>query len=185
MTLAGKFLSATELERIEPLNFELLTIVWCKPTERYYNTSMPNAKLNMRQERFCLALAEGLPQSRAYIEAGYMARGNAAEVSASQLLRNPKVAIRVAQLQAAAARRSEITVDDLVAELEDMRKLAIACKNPAAGVAAVMGKAKLLGLIVDKAEVATTPRKPLREPSDTEQMSLDEWQAKFAPGSLQ
>ncbi|UCI23509.1 terminase small subunit [Mesorhizobium sp. B2-8-5] len=142
-------------------------------------------KLNTRQERFCLWLAEGLPQSRAYVEAGYSARGNAAEVSASQLLRNPKVAARLAELQAGAARRSEITVDELVAELESMRKLAMACKNPAAGVAAVMGKAKLLGLIVDKAEVATTIRKPLREPSDTEQMSLEEWQAKFAPGGLQ
>ncbi|WP_292492559.1 terminase small subunit [Mesorhizobium sp.] len=141
--------------------------------------------MNTRQERFCLLLAEGLPQSRAYIEAGYAARGNAAEASASQLLRNPKVASRVAELQAKAARRSEITVDDLVAELEDMRKLAMACKNPAAGVAAVMGKAKLLGLIVDKAEVATTLRKPLREPGEIDQMSLEDWQAKFAPGGLQ
>lgn len=91
----------------------------------------------------------------------------------------------MAELQAKAARRSEITVDDLVAELEDMRKLAMACKNPAAGVAAVMGKAKLLGLIVDKAEVATTLRKPLREPGEIDQMSLEDWQAKFAPGGLQ
>ncbi|WP_224543681.1 terminase small subunit [Mesorhizobium sp. CA16] len=137
--------------------------------------------MNTRQERFCLGLAEGLPQSRAYIEAGYAARGNAAEASASQLLRNPKVAARIAELQAAAARRSQITVDDLVAELEDMRKLAITTKNPAAGVAAVMGKAKLLGLIVDRAEVATTMRKPLREPNEAERMSLDDWTAKFAP----
>ncbi|TPM27259.1 Terminase small subunit [Mesorhizobium sp. B2-2-2] len=146
---------------------------------------MPSSKLNARQERFCLGLAEGLPQSRAYVEAGYVARGNAAEVEASKMVRLPKVAARLAELQAAAALRSEIAVDDLVAELEDMRKLAIACKNPAAGVAAVMGKAKLLGLIVDKAEVATTLRKPLREPGESQQMSLDEWQAKFAPGGLQ
>lgn len=146
---------------------------------------MVKQKLNTRQERFCLSLAEGLPQSRAYIEAGYTARGNAAEVEASKMVRLPKVAARVAQLRAAAARRSEITVDDLVAELESMRKLAMACRNPAAGVAAVMGKAKLLGLIVDKAEVATTLRKPLREPGEIDQMSLEDWQAKFAPGGFQ
>ncbi|TIN08894.1 terminase small subunit [Mesorhizobium sp.] len=70
---------------------------------------MPNAKLNIRQERFCLGLAEGLPQSRAYIEAGYRARGNAAEVEASKMVRLPKVAARIAELQAEAARRSEIT----------------------------------------------------------------------------
>ncbi|WP_156751074.1 terminase small subunit [Mesorhizobium sp. AA23] len=146
---------------------------------------MSQTKLNIRQERFCRGLLEGLPQSRAYVEAGYAARGNAAEVEASKMVRLPKVAARIAELRNAAAKRLEITVDDLVAELEDMRKLAMACKNPAAGVAAVMGKAKLLGLIVDKAEVATTLRKPLREPGEINQMSLDEWQARFAPGGLQ
>ncbi|WP_245435970.1 terminase small subunit [Mesorhizobium tamadayense] len=138
----------------------------------------------MRQERFCLGLAEGLPQSRAYIEAGYIARNNAAEASASQLLRNPKVAARVAELRADAAKRSEITVDDLVADLNLMFKLALATKNPAAGVTAVMGKAKLLGLIVDKAEIATTLRKPFREPGEIERMSLEEWTAKFAPNRV-
>ncbi|RWO36586.1 MAG: Terminase small subunit [Mesorhizobium sp.] len=142
---------------------------------------MPNAKLNIRQERFCLGLAEGLPQSRAYIDAGYRARGNAAEVEASKMVRLPKVAARIAELQAEAARRSEITVNDLVADLSIMFKLALATKNPAAGVSAVLGKAKLLGLIVDKAEVTSTLRRPMREPGEFKGMTLDEWQAKFAP----
>lgn len=142
---------------------------------------MRKAKLNARQERFCLYLVEGLPQSRAYIDAGYVARGNAAEVAAARLFRNVQVQSRIAELQAAAARRSEITVDDLVAELESMRKLAMACKNPAAGVAAVMGKAKLLGLIVDKAEIEATVRKPAREPTDDKRMSLEEWERRFRP----
>ncbi|MER9462634.1 terminase small subunit [Mesorhizobium sp. M0387] len=137
--------------------------------------------MNTRQERFCLGLSEGLAQSRAYIEAGYLARGNAAEVEASKMVRLPKVVGRVAELQAEAVRRSEITVDDLVAELNDMLKLARATKNPSAGVAAIMGKAKLLGLVVDRAEVATTQRKPMREATDVKQMSLEEWQRRFAP----
>ncbi|RUX48650.1 Terminase small subunit [Mesorhizobium sp. M4A.F.Ca.ET.050.02.1.1] len=145
---------------------------------------MSKAKLNMRQERFCLGLAEGLPQSRAYIEAGYTARGNAAEVAAARLFRNVQVQSRIAELRADAAKRSEITVDDLVADLNLMFKLALATKNPAAGVTAVMGKAKLLGLIVDKAEVATTLRKPFREPGEIEQMSLEEWTARFAPNRV-
>ncbi|RUX16367.1 Terminase small subunit [Mesorhizobium sp. M2A.F.Ca.ET.037.01.1.1] len=142
---------------------------------------MPNAKLNMRQERFCLALAEGLPQSRAYVEAGYTARGNAAEAAAARLFRNVQVQSRVAELQAAAARRSEITVDDLVAELDAMIELARATKNPSAGVTAIMGKAKLLGLVVDRAEVATTLRRPMREPGEVMQMSLEEWERRFRP----
>lgn len=148
---------------------------------RYHGTTMANDNLNIRQERFCLSLAEGLPQSRAYVDAGYAARGNAAEASASQLLRNPKVVRRLAELQAKAARRSEITVDDLIAELDDMLKLARATKNPSAGVTAIMGKAKLLGLVVDKSDVYTVLRKPTREPTDVKQMSLEEWQRRFAP----
>ncbi|MBZ9954306.1 MULTISPECIES: terminase small subunit [unclassified Mesorhizobium] len=144
---------------------------------------MSNARLNMRQERFCLGLAEGLPQSRAYIEAGYTARGNAAEVEASKMVRLPKVATRIAELRADAARRSEITVDDLVAELNLMLKLALATKNPAAGVTAVMGKAKLLGLIIDKAEVDTVLRKPARSPTDDTRMSLEEWEQRFKPNA--
>lgn len=147
----------------------------------YRDTVMSNTRLNIRQERFCLGLAEGLPQSRAYVEAGYTARGNAAEVEGSKMVRLPKVVARVAELRAQAARRSGITVVDLVAELDEMLELARATKNPSAGVTAIMGKAKLLGLVVDKAEVATTLRKPMREPGDGSQMSLEAWQAKFSP----
>jgi phage terminase small subunit len=142
---------------------------------------MPNTKLNIRQERFCLGLAEGLPQSRAYIEAGYTARGNAAEVAAARLFRKVQVSSRVAELQAKAARRSEVTVDSLVEELDEMLQLATRQKLPAAGVAAIMGKARLLGLVVDKTEVATIIRKPARSPTTETQMSLEEWQAKFTP----
>ena len=56
------------------------------------------------------------------------------------------------QLQAEHQGRHEVTVDSLVAELDEARALAIEVKTPSAAVAASMGKAKLLGLIVDKAE---------------------------------
>lgn len=71
----------------------------------------------------------------------------------------------------------------MVADLEDMRKLAIACKSPAAGVAVVMGKAKLLGLIVDKAEVDAVVRKPARSLTDETHMSLEEWERRFRPSN--
>jgi phage terminase small subunit len=137
--------------------------------------------LNHRHERFAAALSQGKSQKDAYVQAGYRSTGNAAEASASQLVKKPKVAARVAELQAEAARRSEVTVDDLVADLNMMFKLALASRNPAAGVSAIMGKAKLLGLVVDRAEVSSTSRKPMREPGEIKQMSLEEWQARFAP----
>ena len=137
--------------------------------------------LKPRQEVFCDLIVEGRSQKDAYIDAGYTARGNAAEVEASKMVRLPKVADRLAELQAKAARRSEITVDSLVAELDEMFHLAVECESPSAGVAAVMGKAKLLGLIIDRAQVESTIRKPAREATDKRQMSLEEWQKRFAP----
>ncbi|MER8570639.1 terminase small subunit [Mesorhizobium sp. M1338] len=142
---------------------------------------MPKSKLNIRHERFCHALAEGLPQSRAYIEAGYAARGNAAEVEASKLVRMPKVAARVAELQAEAAIRSDVTVDGLVEELEQARIGAMAARQYSAAAGAILGKAKLLGLITDKAEIETAVRRPMREPGAVRQMSLQEWEERFRP----
>lgn len=74
--------------------------------------------------------------------------------TAKEQLDNPKIAARLAELKAAHVERHEVTVDDLIRELEEARSIAMAGERqqPAAMVAASMGKAKLLGLIVDKAE---------------------------------
>ena len=71
--------------------------------------------LSARQERFCREyLIDGCGK-RAYIRAGYAP--GAAEVCASQLLRKPKVAARIAELQAEQARRLEFDADRLLLEL--------------------------------------------------------------------
>lgn len=97
---------------------------------------------------------------KAYIELGspseaYKASFNAENMSpasisveASKLLANPKIALRLMELQAMAQERHNMTVDDLLAELEEARQAAYSGEKPqaAAMVAATMGKAKLLGL---------------------------------------
>ena len=55
--------------------------------------------LNDRQRRFAEFVVGGDPASVAYKKSGYAATGNAAEVSASQLLRNPKVSAYLAELR--------------------------------------------------------------------------------------
>ena len=65
----------------------------------------------------------------------------------------------------------------LVAELVDMLDLAVATKNPGAGVASIMAKARLLGFVVDKAEI----NRPFRTPTTDSQISVDEWVKRFAP----
>jgi phage terminase small subunit len=47
--------------------------------------------MNPRQKKFVKLWMSGVPAGRAYERAGYDSTGDAADVSASQLLRNPKV----------------------------------------------------------------------------------------------
>ena len=110
---------------------------------------MPILK-NIRHEHFAQGVAKGMSQTQAYIEAGYASSG--AEQNASRLMSNDKVAARVAELQERGAIRAEITIADLVTELEEARGAALSAETPqsSAAVAATMGKAKLLGLVVDK-----------------------------------
>lgn len=127
--------------------------------------------------------ADGLTEKQAAFARAYIETGNASEayrlsydaarmkdetvhVKASELLKNGKVTVRIADLQAEAAERHDITVDSLVVELEEARKLAIDTEAPGAAVSATMGKAKLLGLIVEKSEIAGKDGQPLLpEPS--------------------
>ena len=117
-------------------------------------TSM--SKLTLKQDTFCREYIEnGGNASEAYrsaYEAGGM-KDAVIHVKASELLKNAKVAVRIEALQSGAARRHYTTIDSLVEELEEARIKAMAKKGGAsAAVSATMGKAKLLGLIIDKNE---------------------------------
>lgn len=68
---------------------------------------------NIRHERFAQGIAKGLPASRAYIDAGYKARGNAAEVNAARLLRNAQVAQRLVDLADALSKRAIADADEI------------------------------------------------------------------------
>ena len=114
------------------------------------------AGLTPKQEAFALAYVETGNASEAY-RRSYNAEKMKPETvnrTAKEQLDNPKIAARLAELKAAHVERHEITVDDLIRELEEARSIAMAGERqqPAAMVAASMGKAKLLGLFVEKAE---------------------------------
>jgi len=70
---------------------------------------------NLRHERFAHGIARGLPASRAYIGAGYKARGNSAEVNAHRLLRKPKVSQRIEQFS------NEIK-NEAIADAEELQR---------------------------------------------------------------
>ena len=69
---------------------------------RAKNDHRRSKPLNARQSAFVAEYLGDVTRNatRAYIAAGYMARGNAAEVSASQLLSHPQVSAEIARLEA-------------------------------------------------------------------------------------
>lgn len=115
---------------------------------------MDKIKLTPKQEAFCYGYIETGNASGAY-RAAYNAekmKPESVAVQAAKMLASPKIALKIDALRAELRQRHEITVDDLVAELEEARKLAFETDKAAAAVQATMGKAKLLGLVVEKQE---------------------------------
>lgn len=108
------------------------------------------AALTQKQENFCAAYVETGNASEAYRRAYDASRMKQESISvkASELMRNGSVTVRIKELQAQAQKRHQLTVDDLINELEDARQIAMGGERPtpAAMVAATLGKAKLLGL---------------------------------------
>ncbi|RWP64136.1 hypothetical protein [Mesorhizobium sp.] len=74
-----------------------------------------------------------------------------------------------------------MTIESIARQLDEDRQLARELGQAAAAVNATMSKAKLYGLVTDRHEVESVLRKPMREPGEVKQMSLEEWTARFAP----
>ena len=119
---------------------------------------MDKIKLTPKQEKFCQVYIETGNASEAYRQAYNTEKMKPESVNSKgyQLLQQVQITARLDELRAEHKKRHEITVDTLVAELEEARKLAFETDKAAAAVSATMGKAKLLGLVVDKQETAIT-----------------------------
>ena len=104
--------------------------------------------LTPKQENFCLAYLETGNASEAYRRAYDAENMNAQTVykRASELLDNGVITARLEVLRAPIIAKAQITVEDLLAELEEARTLAMSIEAPAPAVSATMGKAKLLGM---------------------------------------
>ena len=136
------------------------------------------------QERFARNVAAGFSQREAYSRAGFETKSlRNIQANACKLAAKPEVQQRIRELQLKQAQRIGITVEKLVEELDEAQALAMGANQPAAAVAAIMSKAKLVGLVTDKIEAEV--RRPMREPGDGKTMSLEDWQAKFAPKGVQ
>ncbi len=73
--------------------------------------------LNTRQLRFALGIIEGKTGEQAYVEAGYIARGDRARAAASRLLTNANVAEYVRKMRGDLQESTKITAELVVNEL--------------------------------------------------------------------
>lgn len=84
--------------------------------------------LTPKQQRFVEEYLVDLNATQAYIRAGYMARGNAAEVNAARLLRNAQVTAAIAAQRAKLSEAAQVETVQVVKELarvalSDVRKV--------------------------------------------------------------
>jgi phage terminase small subunit len=126
---------------------------------------------NARHERFAQELAKGKSATEAYTAAGYQGDRTAA----SRLSTNVNVQSRLAELQSIAAEKTIVTVEDIARQLDEDRSFARETGSASAAVAATMGKAKVLGLVIDKAENVNLNYDVTDEPA-----SEDDWAAEHA-----
>ena len=79
--------------------------------QQYGSTKLKSVMM----EAFVANLVQGMPQQTAYLKAGYKTK--CPEVSASKLVRNPKVEARLAYKRAQLAIKYDVTAERVVAEL--------------------------------------------------------------------
>lgn len=108
---------------------------------------MPALK-NVRQERFCQLVKQGVPPYRAYPEAGYKPD----EGAPYRLSGNVRVKRRIAELTRGLAVKTRVTVESLTDELNAIADGAAKSEQWGAAKGAVETKAKLHGLLVERKE---------------------------------
>ena len=114
---------------------------------------MAGLNLTPKQEKFCQLYIELGNASEAYRQAYDASRMKAETINtkAKELLKHGPITVRISELQDEHKQRHNTNVDDLIAELEEARKLALNLEiqekpQVSAAVSATLGKAKLLGL---------------------------------------
>lgn len=110
----------------------------------------PNG-LSEKQELFCQKFIENKGNASEAYRQVYSTKNmseNAIGVEAKRLKDNPKISLRISELKGEHRERHNLTIDDLVKELEEARTAALTCETPqsSAAIAATLGKAKLLGI---------------------------------------
>lgn len=105
-------------------------------------------KLTDKQEKFARAYAEHGQATKAYLDAGYAPKDAAQR--ANKLTHNPKVKLRVSQLQAEAAKRYEVTIDEVTHKILRAYDGAMDAEQYSAAIRAAELLGKHLGMFIEK-----------------------------------
>ena len=111
-----------------------------------------------KQEKFCHVYIETSNATEAYRQAYNCENMKPESINrtAKKMMDNVKIASRIAELQSEHKERHNVTVDSIIDELQESRKMAIELQNPSAATQATMGKAKVTGLLEDKIHITGT-----------------------------
>ena len=103
---------------------------------------------NRKHEIVAQELAKGATQSEAYGAAGYSPQRS----NAARLIANDSIVSRVAELQGNVAERTEVTIEGLIREADELQRLAKNAGQYSAANAALTSKAKLAGLWIERSD---------------------------------
>lgn len=110
------------------------------------------SELTPKQEAFCVAYIKSGNASEAYrlaYDAANMSESSV-NVEASNLIRNPKLAPRLAELRASVAESSNVTLRSHLADLLWLREMAAKDGKYGAAVQAEMARGKVIGLYIER-----------------------------------
>ena len=116
------------------------------------------------RERFAQEYHKHGNASEAYRQANPKAKKwkpQAVHVEACNTLKEPKVSLRLSELQQLSAEKHQITIESITQMLLEDRKLAHDTMKASAATQAAMGLAKIHGLVVEKSEVTGKDGSPL------------------------
>ena len=135
---------------------------------------MIEKQLTAKQAAFVREYMLDFNATQAAIRAGYSQK--TAQEQGARLLSNVMVKSALAELQKQAAERNEITVDDIIQELDENRRVALSAPIPqaSAATAATLGKAKILGLLIEKQETKHTGT-ITQEVREAPKLTKEEW----------
>lgn len=125
-------------------------------------------KLTKKQEDFLRAYLKSRNPKDAYKQAFDVKSMSDQQcaVEGNKLLQHPKITLRLRASAEKVQERTGVTIESILAELEEARQMAKMKENAGHMAQATMGKAKVSGLVVDRTEV--------KKVDDFDNMPLDD-----------